>query len=101
VGRAFFTVAIVTPRGRCGRIRMQTLHPGADADSFYRLSSIESFDLSSAGNNALIHGLANIRDMACFYWLKSSTAAALISPKRPNSLIKSNKPDNPWQSIIP
>jgi|688.fasta_scaffold23724_2 hypothetical protein len=42
-----------------------------------RLSAIEAFDLTGSGNNTLILGLADIRDLAGFNWLNSSTAAAL------------------------
>jgi hypothetical protein len=42
-----------------------------------RLNAIEAFDLSGSGNNSLSLGLADIRDLAGFNWLNSSTAAAL------------------------
>jgi len=42
-----------------------------------RLSSIEAFDLTGTGNNALALSLTDIRDLAGFNWLNSATAAAL------------------------
>jgi hypothetical protein len=42
-----------------------------------RLSSIEAFDLSGSGNNTLIFSLADIRDLAPFNWLNSTSASAL------------------------
>ncbi|MFO0039070.1 MAG: beta strand repeat-containing protein [Synechococcaceae cyanobacterium] len=42
-----------------------------------RLSSLEAFDLTGSSNNSLTLGLADLRDLAAFNWLKSSTAAAL------------------------
>ena len=42
-----------------------------------RLSSIEAFDLTGTGNNTLILRLADIRDLAGFNWLNSTTAAGL------------------------
>jgi len=42
-----------------------------------RLSSIEAFDLTGTGNNALALSLTDIRDLAGFNWLNSATAASL------------------------
>ncbi len=42
-----------------------------------RLSSIEAFDLTGTGNNSLALSLADVRDLAGFNWLNSSTALAL------------------------
>jgi len=42
-----------------------------------RLNAIEAFDLTGSGNNSLSLGLADIRDLAGFNWLNSSTAASL------------------------
>jgi hypothetical protein len=40
-----------------------------------RLSSIEAFDLTGSGDNALSLGLADIQDLTGFNWLNSSNAA--------------------------
>jgi hypothetical protein len=42
-----------------------------------RLNAIEAFDITGSGNNSLSLGLADIRDLAGFNWLNSSTAATL------------------------
>jgi len=42
-----------------------------------RLNAIEAFDLTGSGNNSLSLGLADIRDLAGFNWLNSTTAADL------------------------
>ena len=49
-----------------------------------RLTSLEAFDLTGSGNNSLSLGLPDLRDLAPFNWLNSSTAAALaFSPTSP------------------
>ena len=42
-----------------------------------RLNAIEAFDLTGSGNNSLSLGLADIRDLAGFNWLNSSTVTTL------------------------
>jgi hypothetical protein len=42
-----------------------------------RLSSIEAFNLTGSGNNALSLALADLRDLSGFNWLNSSNAASL------------------------
>ena len=50
---------------------------GSNTNGSSRLNAIEAFDISGSGNNALSLGLADIRDLAGFNWLNSSTAATL------------------------
>jgi hypothetical protein len=50
---------------------------GSNANGSSRLNAIEAFDITGSGNNALSLGLADIRDLAGFNWLNSSTAASL------------------------
>jgi hypothetical protein len=50
---------------------------GSNTNGSSRLNAIEAFDLSGSGNNSLSLGLADIRDLAGFNWLNSSSAAAL------------------------
>ena len=49
----------------------------ANTNGSSRLTSIEAFDLTGSGNNALSLGLADIRDLTGFNWLNSSSAAVL------------------------
>ncbi|MFM9088184.1 MAG: hypothetical protein ACKOPT_08585, partial [Cyanobium sp.] len=49
----------------------------ANSHGFSRLTSIEAFDLTGTGDNSLTLGLSDLRDLAGFNWLNSSTAAGL------------------------
>jgi hypothetical protein len=56
----------------------------ANTNGSSRLTSIEAFDLTGSGNNSLSLDLADLRDLAPFNWLNSTTAAGLaFSPTSP------------------
>ena len=49
----------------------------ADPDGYSRLNSIEAFDLTGSGNNALSLGSADIDDITGLNWLNSGNASDL------------------------